>query len=83
MIGKLWRGLERLMGIRTPEEDYQAGRAYCESILHGTLVTEETMDTLWAQTKTDSSFGGNGCFDRGIRDVLAAHGFEDPEGPWG
>lgn len=82
MFEKLWRGLERLLGIRTPDEDYQAGRAYCESILDGDIIiTEETMDTLWAQTGMDRAFGGNGCFDRGIEDVLNERGFPHPEDP--
>lgn len=79
MLKSIGAFFSSLLGGRTPEEDYQAGRSYCESTLDNAMPDQDVLDTLWAQSKTDRTFGGNGQFDRGIEDVLREYGYEDPE----
>jgi len=76
--------LQVLFHRETPKEKYLKGRSYCLRAIRESALNEDRSNliaTLWAQTKSDSTFSGDGHFDCGIADVLHEHGYHDPEHP--
>lgn len=59
--------LRKLLGIRTPEEDYDAGRAYVDR-KQASGASRDEMKDLWILC--DGSFDYT-CFDRGMRSRLS------------
>lgn len=74
--------IKNLLGVRTPEEEYQAGRLYAAGQLAHANNLRATIDDLWAKSEMDDAFGGTGHFDRGISDVLQEQGYTHPDYPF-
>jgi hypothetical protein len=67
--------LRKLLGIRTPEEDWQAGRDYVDSVVAEHRGDSKRMNELWYQC--DGGFDSS-CFDRGMRNRLHELCIPDP-----
>lgn len=74
--------LRNLLGVRTPEQTYMAGRNYAAVELANTEDLEGTIASLWDKADSDRVFGGDGMFDRGISDVLTEQGYVCPDAPF-
>lgn len=72
---------KKLLGVRTPDEEYQAGRLYAAGRIADASNLTETVEELWEKSDTARTFGGEGHFDRGIADVLSEQGYYHPEHP--
>lgn len=73
--------LRKFLVIRTPEQEYMAGRNYAAGELANAENLEIAVRDLWAKADSDRAFGGNGLFDRGISDVLTEQGYACPDQP--